>query len=109
MPGHNGLFARQFPIASTYFGYLDISGFNRRRFDLFAIKQLALAIVVEDLLVDPVSADRVVRIVISFITQHGPGHACGLVGQGDSGHIRVAPLRNAGDPAAEPVIFVFGL
>ena len=50
MPGHNGLFARQFPIASTYFEYTELSGFDRRRFDLFAIVQLAVAIVIEDLL-----------------------------------------------------------
>ena len=50
MPGHNGLFARQFPIASSYSGYSDIPGLHRRRFDLFAIKQLASAIVSEDLL-----------------------------------------------------------
>ena len=49
MPGHNGLFARQFPIASTYFRYTELSGFDRRRFDLFAIVQLAVAIVIEDL------------------------------------------------------------
>ena len=36
MPGHNGLFARQFPIAPTYFKYSALSGFDRRRFDLFA-------------------------------------------------------------------------
>ena len=48
MPGHNGLFARQFPIASTYCEYTEISGFDRRRFDLFAIVQLAVAIVIED-------------------------------------------------------------
>jgi len=41
MPGHNGLFARQLPIASSYFEYSDIRGFCRRRFDLFAIKQFA--------------------------------------------------------------------
>ncbi len=41
MPGHNGLFARQFPIASTYFVYLDIAGIDQRRFDLFAIMQFA--------------------------------------------------------------------
>ncbi len=41
MPGHNGLSARQFPIAFTYFEYLDIAGFDRRRFDLFAIMQFA--------------------------------------------------------------------
>jgi len=51
MPGHNGLFARQLPIASSYSGYSDITGFRRRRFDLFAIKQLATAIVSESLLV----------------------------------------------------------
>jgi hypothetical protein len=28
MPGHNGLFARQLPIALSYFEYVDISGFN---------------------------------------------------------------------------------
>ena len=49
MPGHNGLFARQFPIAPTYFKYTELSGFDRRRFDLFAIVQLAVAIVIEDL------------------------------------------------------------
>jgi len=49
MPGHNGLFARQFPIASTYSKYTELSGFDRRRFDLFAIVQLAVAIVIEDL------------------------------------------------------------
>jgi hypothetical protein len=51
MPGHNGLFARQLPIASSYSRYSDIPGLYRRRFDLFAIKQLATAIVSEDLLV----------------------------------------------------------
>ncbi len=28
MPGHNGLFARQLPIALSYFAYLDILGFS---------------------------------------------------------------------------------
>ena len=28
MPGHNGLFARQYPIALTYFEYLVIDGFD---------------------------------------------------------------------------------
>ena len=51
MPGHNGLFARQFPIASRYSKYLVIVGVHRRRFDLFAIQQLAIAIVSESLLV----------------------------------------------------------
>ena len=37
--GHNGLFARQFPIACTYLMYQDLAGFDRRRFDLFAIMQ----------------------------------------------------------------------
>ena len=41
MPGHNGLFARQLPIASSYFEYLDIAGFHRRRSNLFAIMQFA--------------------------------------------------------------------
>ena len=50
MPGHNGLFARQFPIAPTYFKHTEINGFDRRRFDLFAILQFAVAIVIEDLL-----------------------------------------------------------
>jgi hypothetical protein len=49
MPGHNGLFARQFPIAPTYFEYTELNGFCRRRFDLFAIVQFAVAIVMEDL------------------------------------------------------------
>ncbi len=37
MPGHNGLFARQLPIALSYFKYVDIPGFSRRRSYLFAI------------------------------------------------------------------------
>ena len=41
MPGHNGLFARQLPSASSYFEYLDIAGFHRRRSNLFAIMQFA--------------------------------------------------------------------
>jgi hypothetical protein len=32
------------------------------------------------LLIDPVSAYREARIVISFVAQHGPGHACVLIG-----------------------------
>jgi hypothetical protein len=42
MHGHDGLFARQFPIASSCFAHLDIRGFYWRRFDLFAIVGLAL-------------------------------------------------------------------
>ena len=80
MPGHNGLFARQLPIAFSYFEYVDIPGFSRRRSHLFAIIQFASAIVLEDLLWFPVSAYREVRVVISFIPEHSPGHACGLVG-----------------------------
>jgi hypothetical protein len=41
MPGHNGLFARQLPIASSYSEYVVISGFGRRRSNLFAIIQFA--------------------------------------------------------------------
>ena len=80
MPGHNGLFARQLPIAFTYFEYGDIPGFSRRRSYLFAIKQLASAIDLEDLLIDPASAYCELRIVIRFVAQHGPGHAGGLIG-----------------------------
>ena len=61
MPGHNGLFARQRPIALPYFEYVDILGFSRRRSYLFAIIQLAQAIVLGDLLLCPVSAYRKVR------------------------------------------------
>jgi hypothetical protein len=50
MPGHNGLFAHQLPIALSYFTYVDIPGFSRRRSHLFAIIQFAFAIVLEDLL-----------------------------------------------------------
>jgi len=79
MPGHNGLFARQLPIAFSYFEYVDIAGFSRRRSNLFAIMQFAYAIVLEGLLWFPVSAYCEVRIVISFISEHGPGHTCRLV------------------------------
>jgi len=41
MPGHNGLFARRLPIAFSYFKYVDITGFSRRRSNLFAIMQFA--------------------------------------------------------------------
>ena len=41
MPGHNGLFAHQLPIALSYFTYVDIPGFSRRRSNLFAIIQFA--------------------------------------------------------------------
>jgi len=80
MPGHNGLFARQFPIALSYFKYVDIPGFSRRRSHLFAIIQFAFAIVLEGLLIYPVSACGEVRVVIRFIPEHSPGHACRLVG-----------------------------
>jgi hypothetical protein len=50
MPGHDGLFAHQFPIAFSCFSYMDILGFCRRRFDLFAIRSACLAIVVGVLL-----------------------------------------------------------
>jgi hypothetical protein len=42
MPGHDGLFARQFPIEITCFPHSDVFGFYWRRFDLFAIARLAL-------------------------------------------------------------------
>jgi len=42
MQGHDGLFARQLPIAFSCFSHLDIRGFCRRRFDRFAIVQVAL-------------------------------------------------------------------
>jgi len=45
VPGPDGLFARQIPIALTGFTHPDICGFFQRRFDLSAIDQLALAIV----------------------------------------------------------------
>ncbi len=109
MPGHNGLFARQFPIAFSYFEYVDITGFSRRRFDLFAIMQFAQAIVLEDLLRFPVLANREVRIIICLIAQHGPGHTCSLIGQGNSSHVGMAPRGDAGNPTTEPVISVFGL
>ena len=109
MPGHNGLFARQFPIAFSYFEYVDITGFSRRRFDLFAIMQFAQAIVLEDLLRFPVLANREVRIIICLIAQHGPGHTGRLVGQGNSSHVGMSPRGDAGDPTTEPVISVFGL
>jgi hypothetical protein len=41
MLGHDGLFARQLPIALSCFSHMVILGFCRRRFDLFAIGRLA--------------------------------------------------------------------
>jgi hypothetical protein len=42
MLGHDGLFARQFPIGCSCFSHLVIRGFYQRRFDLFAIVRLAV-------------------------------------------------------------------
>jgi len=42
MQDHDGLFARQLPIALTGFSASDILGFCWRRFDLLAIERLAL-------------------------------------------------------------------
>jgi hypothetical protein len=39
--GHDGLFARQLPIAFACFSHMDVLGFCRRRFDLLAIVRLA--------------------------------------------------------------------
>jgi hypothetical protein len=50
MPGHDGLFARQLPIALSCFSHLDTLGFFRRRFDLFCHRSACLAIVVAVLL-----------------------------------------------------------
>ena len=41
MLGHDGLFTRQLPIAFSCFSHMDIPGFCRRQFDLFAIVRLA--------------------------------------------------------------------
>jgi hypothetical protein len=41
MQGHDGLFARRLPIAFSCSSHLDIRGFCRRRFDRFAIVQVA--------------------------------------------------------------------
>ena len=50
MLGHDGLFARQFPIASSCISHLVLRGFYRRRFDLFAIVRLAVQSWIETLL-----------------------------------------------------------
>jgi hypothetical protein len=41
MQGHDGLFARWFPIGSSYLMYPTQIGFYQRRFDLFAINRCA--------------------------------------------------------------------
>lgn len=51
----------------------------------------------------------VVGLVILTAAQHGPGHAHGLVGQGDGGDVFATPLAQALQPATEGVGFVFGL
>ena len=55
----------------------------------------------------PVSAYGEVRIVIRFIPEHSPGHACRFVGQGHRGHVWMSSLGDLSDPATEPVVFVF--
>jgi hypothetical protein len=41
MLDHDGLFARRLPFAFSCFSHLDVRGFCRRRFDRFAIAQVA--------------------------------------------------------------------
>ena len=99
MPGHNGLFARQFPIAFSYYEYLATHGFDRRRFDLFAINQFAFAIAIEVLLFSSGLGNCQVRVVIGFVTQHGPGYAYGFIRQRNGSDIRVSSLCDIGGPA----------
>ena len=115
MPGHNGLFARQLPIASSYFEYLDIAGFHRRRSNLFAIMQFALSnerLGGSALICILSQRMAIVRIVISFqCPEHSPGHACSFkIGQGHRGHVWIVVRLGdrISDPATEPVdSFVF--
>ncbi len=98
MPGHDGLFARPLPIALSCFSPVDIHGFRRRRFDLFAIAWIVLQSWVKG---SPLhrdysvcgfwgSAPNPIRLVIGAISNHGPGHAGGLIGPGHRGHIGAA-------------------
>jgi hypothetical protein len=99
MPGHNGLFARQFPIAFSYYEYLATLGFYRRRFDLFAINQFAFAIASGFLLFLSRLANGQAGVVICFIAKHGPRYAYGFVRQGNGSDIRVSSLCDVGGPA----------
>ena len=98
MPGHDGLFARPLPIALSCCSPVDIRGFRRRRFDLFAIAWIVLQSWVKGSSLHRdysvcgfwVSAPNPIRLVIGAISNHGPGHAGGLVGPGHRGHIGAA-------------------
>ena len=88
MQGHDGLFARRLPIASTCFTHLDIRGFCRRRFDRFAIARVASQSWCGGDSPGVNKSGRCpIRLVISAVAQHRPGHACSFVGQRDSGHV----------------------
>ena len=117
MPGHDGLFARQLPIASACFSHVDVLGIRRRRFDLFAIVRLALAIVVGVLLLmtrliglggEYVSAGSHGWLIIGAVLQHRPSHARGLVGHRHCRDVRVATRCQPGHPLTESIILIFG-
>lgn len=98
MPGYDGLFAHSLPIALSCCSHVDILGFRRRRFDLFAIVWIALQSWVKrsslhrDYSVCGFwgSAPNPILLVIGAISNHGPGHAGGLVGPDHRGNIGVA-------------------
>jgi hypothetical protein len=79
MPGHKGLFARQFPIAYSCLVHTVVDGFYRHRFDQFAIIQLTLQSWLRFLFPLtsttcglPASARRKFRIVICILIHHCP-------------------------------------
>jgi len=109
MPGLNGLSARQLPIASPDSKSADIHGFCRRRFDLFAINQVALQSRVRGFLLWLVSGHGELWVVIGTLAKHRPGDARRLVGQSHCRDIGVAALGDIGHPTAEGIIAVPGL
>ncbi len=111
MLGHDGLFARRFPIGCTGLMPSDLIGVYQRRFDLFAIVGVLRNLLVWILLVVNTSTwigclylgcsfdqPKFVRFVVSSIVQHRPRHARRLVGQRHRNNVGMTSLQQLIDP-----------
>ncbi len=53
-------------------------------------------------------ARRQIRLIVGAMSEHRPGNAGGLVGQGHRGHIGVTSAHQIRDPLAQSVVFALG-
>ena len=113
MQDHNGLFARWLPIGSSAFATMALLGFCLRRFDLFAIKRLAVQSVWIGCFVGgAMNLPRFNAVqsakgpVINAILHHRPSNPRRLIGQCHGGDIGMPVTGNASDPLTESIMFV---